>query len=550
MRISVLSNVNLDMLSGLLKKEHEIFQTEGYGGWITYALQPDARLLAFAPECMILLLEGSELLGKCASWEAAQEELAQTEVYVKKLAECYPGSYLFVSTIDVRQERIRERDGADFGLRASAAWDDMLTRLAQENDRIHRLELRDFIENYGRRLFYSPKFWYMGSIPYEMKALHALAGEIGRTIKKLKIVRKKVLVLDLDNTLWGGVIGEDGVEGICLDVAHQGAIYRDAQREIKKMQKQGVLVAIASKNNIEDVRAVFQEHPHMILKEDDFAAIYADWNPKWDNVKRMAEELNLSLDAFVFVDDNEAEREGMKIHAPQVAVVDFPSDITMLADCMRDIYEEYFWNFRLTKEDQEKTMQYRQEKLRRNEQQAAASYEEYLKSLQTTIRLAEVTEEMKARAVQLMNKTNQFNVCTLRMDEPQLDKYQTQQNGRILMAEVSDKYGSSGWVAEFLYHIDKTTAVVDNFLMSCRVMGRCIENAIVEEILGKLFAQGVTKVRAFYHKTAKNQPVEQLWDKLGFVCVREVETEKEYALTLQEYKQRDKKEVLHAVVWE
>jgi len=550
MRISVLSNVNLDMLSGLLKKEHEIFQTEGYGGWITYALQPDARLLAFAPECMILLLEGSELLGKCASWEAAQEELAQTEVYVKKLAECYPGSYLFVSTIDVRQERIRERDGADFGLRASAAWDDMLTRLAQENDRIHRLELRDFIENYGRRLFYSPKFWYMGSIPYEMKALHALAGEIGRTIKKLKIVRKKVLVLDLDNTLWGGVIGEDGVEGICLDVAHQGAIYRDAQREIKKMQKQGVLVAIASKNNIEDVRAVFQEHPHMILKEDDFAAIYADWNPKWDNVKRMAEELNLSLDAFVFVDDNEAEREGMKIHAPQVAVVDFPSDITMLADCMRDIYEEYFWNFRLTKEDQEKTMQYRQEKLRRDEQQAAASYEEYLKSLQTTIRLAEVTEEMKARAVQLMNKTNQFNVCTLRMDEPQLDKYQTQQNGRILMAEVSDKYGSSGWVAEFLYHIDKTTAVVDNFLMSCRVMGRCIENAIVEEILGKLFAQGVTKVRAFYHKTAKNQPVEQLWDKLGFVCVREVETGKEYALTLQEYKQRDKKEVLHAVVWE
>ena len=550
MRISVLSNVNLDMLSGLLKKEHEIFQTEGYGGWITYALKPDARLLAFAPECILLLLEGNELLGSCASWEAVKEQLAQTEVYVKKLAEHYPGSHLFVSTIDVRQERIRERDGADFSLRAAAAWDEMVTGLAEENDGIHRLELRDFIENYGRKSFYSEKFWYMGSIPYEMKALHALAGEIGRTISKLKAVRKKVLVLDLDNTLWGGVLGEDGIEGICLDAAHQGAIYRDAQREIKKMQTQGVLLAIASKNNSEDVRAVLREHPHMILREDDFAAIYADWNPKWDNVRRMAEELNLGLDAFVFVDDNEAEREGMKIHAPQVAVVDFPSDITRLADCMREVYEKYFWSFRLTREDMEKTVQYRQEKLRRSEQQAAASYEEYLKSLQINIRLAEVTEETKARAVQLMNKTNQFNVCTLRMDELQLERYQREQNGRLLMAEVSDKYGSSGWVAEFFYHIDKTTAVVDNFLMSCRVMGRCIEDAIVEEILRKLFTQGVTDVRAFYHKTAKNQPVEHLWDALGFVCVSEGENAKEYALTLEEYRQREKKETLHAIVWE
>ena len=340
------------------------------------------------------------------------------------------------------------------------------------------------------------------------------------------------------------------MEGICLDAAHQGAIYRDAQREIKKMQTQGVLLAIASKNNSQDVRAVLREHPHMILREDDFAAIYADWNPKWDNVRRMAEELNLGLDAFVFVDDNEAEREGMKIHAPQVAVVDFPSDVTRLADCMREVYEEYFWSFHLTREDLEKTVQYRQEKLRRSEQQAAASYEEYLKSLQTNIRLAEVTEETKMRAVQLMNKTNQFNVCTLRMDELQLERYQREQNGRLLMAEVSDKYGSSGWVAEFLYHIDKTTAVVDNFLMSCRVMGRCIEDAIVEEILRKLFTQGVTDVRAFYYKTAKNQPVEHLWDALGFACVSEDENEREYALSLEEYRQREKKEALHAIVWE
>lgn len=550
MRISILSNVNLDMLSGLLKKENEIFQPDGYGEWVTYALRQDERMMEFAPECLILLLEGNELLKQCTEEGEWRAELDRTKEYVGKLAENYKNSYLLVSTIDVRTERIRGKDTGDGALYASAYWDRALTALAKEHSNLHRFELRSLIETYGRNNFYSGRFWYMGSIPYDMKALHILAGEIRRVLEKLRPARRKVLVLDLDNTLWGGVVGEDGPEGIVLDSAHEGAVYQDAQREIKKMLKQGVLLAIASKNNLEDVQRAFRENPHMILKEEDFVAVCADWNPKHENVKRMAAELNLGLDAFVFVDDNEAERAAMQIELPEVAVADFPSDISQLAESMRQVYEQYFWSWKLTEEDREKTRQYQEEKKRQDDRKAAASYEDYLRNLETKIRLAEVGPETKERAVQLMNKTNQFNVCTLRMDELELERYLTGGRGHLIMAEVSDKYGNSGWVAEFLYHTDGTTAVVDNFLMSCRVMGRMVEDAILGAVLERLSQQGITRIVASYKKTAKNKPVEELWDKLGFTQTNTGMEQKEYQRGLGTVGEAQAGDAIHTVCWE
>lgn len=549
MRISILSNVNLDMLSGLLKKKNQIFQPDGYGEWITYALRSDNRMLQFKPECIILLLDGNELLKNCKSKEENELELDHTNEYIKKMAENYKESYLLVSTIDVKNNQIKAGDACDSCLQAAAYWDKKLSELSAHLKNVHRFELRNLIENYGRTNFYSDKFWYMGSIPYDMKALHSLALEIQCSLDKLRTLRRKVLVLDLDNTLWGGVIGEDGVEGITLDSAHEGAIYQDAQREIKKMQQMGVLLAIASKNNMDDVRKVFEEHPHMILKESDFVSMYVNWEPKWDNIRKMALELNLGLDSFVFVDDNEAEREAMRLHEPEVEVVDFPQDITKLADCMRKVYENYFWSWELTEEDQKKTIEYRQEKKREEDKKSAVSYEEYLKSLHTKIKIEDVSEETKTRAVQLMNKTNQFNVCTIRMDELELEKYQKEKKGHILIAEVSDKYGNSGWVVELLYHMDGKIALIDNLLMSCRVMGRCIEDAIADAFFEKLFKEGVCEIQADYIRTAKNKPVEELWDKLGFVCVERSEDRKKYRLTLDEYKKKDRKNKIHTVIW-
>lgn len=548
MRLAILSNVNLDMLSGLLKKEHEIFQTDGYGKWITYALCKDEKLSEFAPECLVLLLDGNALLAGCSEKSKAEQEMQCVSKYAEKLAEQYPDSYLAVSSIDIIPERVRQGDAADMGFLYSAYWDGLLTTLAEKHTNIHRFELRRIIEDYGRSRFYSAKFWYMGSIPYEMAALYTLAEEIKKMVLRLRQVRKKVLVLDLDNTLWGGVVGEDGPEGIILDSAHQGAIYQDAQKEIKKMQCHGIILAIASKNNREDVEEVFEKNPHMILKKEDFVMICADWNPKSANVKKIAEELNLALDSFVFIDDNEAERAAMRIEAPQVAVPEFPPDLTSLAAYMKDIYETYFWSFHLTGEDAVKTQQYQQERQRKEEYKAASSFEDYLRSLDTKIRLTELKTTLKERAVQLMNKTNQFNTCTLRMDEAALERYLREKQGHIIMAEVSDKYGNSGWVLEFLYHMEGNAAVVDNFLMSCRVMGRLVEHAVVDAVLERFTEEGIEKIKARYVPSAKNKPVEQLWDNLGFELCTEAGEKKEYELKLNGSRKAADK--IHTVIWE
>ena len=438
--------------------------------------------------------------------------LDRSEQYIEKLAENYSASYLVVSTIDVRPEHIGAGDASDLAQASGAYWDTLLTGLAERQKNIHRFELRRLIEDYGRKQFYSAKFWYMGSIPYDMKALHLLAEE-----------------------------------GIVLDSAHEGAIYQDTQKQIKKMQQQGVLLAIASKNNSEDVQSAFRENPHMILKESDFSAIYADWNPKPVNIGKIAEELNLGLDSFVFVDDNEAEREAMRIQQPEVTVVDFPTDLTTLPAVMAEVYENYFFTWHLTDEDKAKTAQYQQERERRKERESAVSYEDYLRSLQTTIRLAPVNDNTRERAVQLMNKTNQFNTCTLRMDELALEHYLGEEGGHLLMAEVSDKYGNSGWVSEFLYHQDGDTAVIDNFLMSCRVMGRKVEDAILDAVLKKLQADGITRATAAYKKTAKNKPVEALWEQLGFTQVSGDEEQKQYERKLTSLPETEQ---IHTVVWD
>ena len=203
MRLSILSNVNLDMLSGLLKKENEVFQTDGYGEWITYALKKDERLAAFAPECLFLLLDGNALLEGCQDMGSVKTVLDRSEQYIEKLAENYSASYLVVSTIDVRPEHIGAGDASDLAQASGAYWDTLLTGLAERQKNIHRFELRRLIEDYGRKQFYSAKFWYMGSIPYDMKALHLLAEEMRHVMARLVRVPKKVLVLDLDNTLWG-----------------------------------------------------------------------------------------------------------------------------------------------------------------------------------------------------------------------------------------------------------------------------------------------------------------------------------------------------------
>lgn len=531
MKLAILSNVNLDMLLEDLSRKHDMFQTEGYGQWATYALSPNEELIRFSPELLLLWIDGSALLESCSDEASGIAEIDMAFQLIRRLLENYSNCRIAVSNLDIRQERIFPACTPDLALRWEAAWEQRLSELAAKHG-IIPFDLKGVIEEEGRKRIYSSKLWYTGSIPYGIKSLKPFESALELLTKQCAMVRKKVLVLDLDNTLWGGVVGEDSVHGILLSESLLGTAYRDAQKRILEIKNTGAVLAVASKNNPEDAQAAFRENPHMVLRESDFVSMKINWDPKPANIRAMAQELNLGLDSFVFLDDNEMEREAVRQALPEVTVADFPSDPAFLPDAIRQIYERYFWCARPTLEDSARTVQYRQEAERMQALNEAVSMEDYLRSLKIRVVIQPVGPDQYERTVQLLNKTNQFNTNTVRMDMRQFLEYLEDERHQVYVANVSDRYGDSGLVSILLTKENKKMLTVENFLMSCRVMGRQIENSIIAALAEHAAERGITQMSSSFVQTAKNKPVEQLWDRLGFEMISEKDGEKQYCCHL------------------
>lgn len=547
MKIAILSNVNLDLLIQMQQKKNEVFEPQGYGQWVYYALNEDVKLSQFSPKCIFILIDGFALLESYRSKDEGFAEIDRTFVQINALCMRYSNIEILISSIDCAPKRINIADNGPIESVWSHYWDEKLTQLCFSLKNSHRFELSQLIYEIGRKNFYSEKMWYLGSVPYSIKGITALSEAIDDYITKLTANRKKVLILDLDNTLWGGVLGEEGVQGITLGTSLIGATYRDSQKRIKEIMELGVLLAIISKNNPEEIDALFAENSQMVLQKDDFVAIYANWEAKTVNVLKLAEQINLGLDSFVFLDDNEVEREAIRRNLPQVVVADFPKDVSNLPKTIKEIYDQYFWQWKITAEDKLRTEQYQKEALRQQELETAASIDDYLLSLNIRISINEVREDQIERTVQLINKTNQFNTCTLRFDLHDFIEYINNPKNSVYVVNVSDKYGDSGIISVVMISRDGCKASIDNILMSCRVMGRQIEDAIVEAIENKLYIEGITELRAKFIPTAKNKPVADLWDRLGF-SLDDVSTngEKKYHLELKE---QNVKALLEAI-WE
>ena len=306
---------------------------------------------------------------------------------------------------------------------------------------------------------------------------------------------RKVLALDLDNTLWEGVVGEDGIDGISPRT--------DFQREIKALKDRGILLVALSKNNPEDVEPVWSDR-RMVLKREDFVAMAIDWGCKADNLGRIAGELNLSADAFVFVDDNPVQREEMRAKRPEVAVPEFPPDLSRLFPARP-----------LTAEDRDKTEQYRAEAERRR-LAASVPHGEWLARLgiHTDVRRA-ATEDVP-RLAQLSQKTNQFNVTDSRLTEGEVGALLADPRQVVLVLRAGDRYGEQGLVAFARATVDGTRAEIADFVMSCRVMDRGIEDALLAALERELAARGVTTVTAAFRPTGRNEPARTLFARLGY----------------------------------
>ncbi|MCX6787225.1 MAG: HAD-IIIC family phosphatase [Candidatus Kaiserbacteria bacterium] len=411
------------------------------------------------------------------------------------------------------------------------AWNDRLIALSKEIPNLYIFDTNKLVFQLGEDHIRDMRNSYAFDIPFTNDFFVAIAREWLACIQANTGRVRKCIVLDLDNTLWGGVVGESGARGIALGPGYPGVAFQNFQRTLLKLWERGIILAIASKNNLADVQEVFEKNPHMILKEEHFAALRVNWDDKSDSIADIAKELNIGIDSMVFIDDSPLERERMRKERPEILVPEFPAAPEAYINALVSL--NAFHQMSLTEEDKRKGKMYAEERQRVAIRTKTKSKKEYLAELGITLKVFEGTKNDVARVSQLTQKTNQFNLTTKRYSEADIRRFLSE-GWHIYSAEVSDTFGAYGIVIVACVAPNGTEARLDTFLMSCRVMGRDVEYAFLEECIKKLSAAGFKKMNASFIPTAKNIPAKDFLKTAGFTQVKSAPRgTKEYTLTIR-----------------
>jgi FkbH-like protein len=397
---------------------------------------------------------------------------------------------------------------------AETALNAKLVALAKGNANLLIFDMELLFRRYGEDALLSNALWYAGRIRYTAQMFDVLGATLRQLLSAYTQASRKVLVVDADNTLWGGIVGETGPHGVALGEDGSGRCYRDFQRSLKALQGMGVLLALASKNNQADVDEVLDQNSAMILRREDFAAIAANWEPKAENIVKIAESLNLGTDSFVFIDDNPVERDLIRKFLPEVAVPEFPDRVENLQNWfMREVAPVYFGKYTVTAEDEAKTEQYRANSAR---QKLADSFDldGYLRELDIHCDIQVDATGQIPRAAQMTQKTNQFNLTTRRYDVTDLARFVESTQHAVLMLDYRDRFGDEGSVG--LAIVDLSEGRIDTFLASCRVIGRKVEARLLDKAVELCRDRGLQKVIGEYIPSRKNKMVASFYEDHGF----------------------------------
>ena len=533
-KIAVLSNVNADCISRQLKTDFDVCPPVGYGDIWGRLLDTNSDLHKFAPQLIFVIIDVGHLIESAVE---PADQLRLIDEWFDMFDRSAPSTFeYFISDASLNGDDITDLD--EFNAAAlERRWNDQLRDRITRHANVHRFPFDRIVRRCGADNFFDDKMWYLGKIPFTHNGNVRIADGIRSTANCFARVPKKILVLDLDNTLWGGVLGEDGVDGIKLSDDGIGAIYKTVQRLIKQMIPRGVMLAVCSKNNLSDVEEVWSRHPHMVLRRDDFVSLKINWQDKVENIADMARELNIGLSSFVFLDDMPNERENVRARLPEVTVAEFPSNIEQLPACVENIWREHFMKARSTSEDAVKTQQYL-DNAKRADAAQGMDYNSFLRSLHLTAERVELDERPKARVVQLINKTNQFNLTTRRRTLLELDRF-IDVGGRVYAWRVTDKFGDYGIVAVILASVESGTPTIDTFLMSCRIMGKHLENFFIDRVEKDFLSAGYETLQAEYIPSTKNMPVAEFYDGLGYERVDEQSGAIKYRIRLTERPARE-----------
>ena len=516
MKVALLSNVNVDIVKQCLEESSDVvYVPYGYNTWYQDILSDESDLFKFYPDLYVLLIEGNALIENSSGPEDRRTIVESEIEKIREVVQRIRGLVL-IANLDIHSHHILPLSVILDDYALEGLWLEGLSEISQRYQNVCILDIKKIVCMMGTDSFYDPRVWYLGSIPYSLRASKAIAKEIGAIERAYQGKRKKCLAVDLDNTIWGGVIGEDGINGIVLGPVKEGARFMNIQKRLKELKNTGVVLAVVSKNNPEEALTAIRNHPNMILHEDDFVEILANWKPKSENIRQLSADLNIGVDAIVLLDDNPVEREEVRANLPNVMVIEPRYAKEIFDEDIVNSFAEYFPVLKLTSEDKVKTEQYRGEFRRKEVLSSSRTLEEYLERLEIHVHLRKAKNQDIDRIAQLTQKTNQFNLTSKRYTSETVRDFLAQTDMIVYVAESSDKYGSYGEISTIIIRVEKDNATVDTFLMSCRAMGRTIEFALLKIVENELYENGVRRMIGLYKPTEKNKPVEGFYEKNGY----------------------------------
>jgi FkbH-like protein len=502
------------------------------GGFSTHGqdlLDPGSDLYAFGPDVVLLALQTCDVIPEL--WERFAELTPEgANDVVERALQGYRNwisalrthseAALVIHNLELPAEPamgVLDAQSAMSQVQLVQQLNRRLGELAREWHGVHVLDYDALIARHGRARWHDEGKWLTSRMPIAADCLWPLAHEYLRYLLPLTGTVAKALVIDLDNTIWGGVLGEDGVGGIQLDGEYPGAAYVAVQRALLALHARGVILAIASKNDHTEAMGALSNHPNMLLRPDHFATTRINWNDKAQSLREIADELNIGSDALAFLDDSEAERERVRQQLPEVTVIDLPRDpIEYAAALLRC---PVFERLSISGEDRARGRFYSDQRRRASLRHATTSLEDYLRSLDTSVVMRLLRPSSVARVAQLTQKTNQFNVTTRRYGEAEIAAMAADPFTRVYEVTVSDRFGDSGLVGVAITRHTGDEYEIDTLLLSCRVIGRTIETAMLARLLDDARRAGARRLRGWFLATRKNLPAASFYSRHGFTAV-------------------------------
>lgn len=517
-----------------------------YGLYRQELLDRDSALHAFAPTSVLFALDADHVSAGARDCRSREEAAARVESFIGGLVDLWRlarerfGCKILQQAIVPRAPSLLGSNEHRHPASAAAFIAAVNQRLREACD-AHGADLVAVdarIATDGLGAWHNPAFWFKAKQEIALPAAPMYGELIARLVAARQGRVAKACVLDLDNTLWGGVIGDDGAEGIVVGQGSaQGEAFLAMQKYALDLRRRGIILAVCSKNDEAVARSAFETNPEMALKLSDFGCFIANWDDKATNLREIARRLNIGVDALVFVDDNPFERALVRRELPMVAVPELPTEPELYVACLAD--SGYFEGVALTSEDFARASYYEPSR-RAPVDGSATDLAAYLHSLDMRLVVGAVDESNIERTVQLVNKTNQFNLTTRRYAEPELRAIMAEPSSHCLQFRLVDRFGDNGLICVAILRAtdDAAALTIDSWLMSCRVLGRQVEEAVLNVIAERARQFGARRLVGIYRPTSKNSMVERHYDKLGFTRIAESEDETRSALDLETFSPR------------